>query len=101
MMQTSFSDDEIKAIFNRLARCLASQALPMYKDAPAVHYRHPSACEFMLMHKKGHTYAFKHHETKNYIYLTGNRINLGDGISPFQKHEFVKDLSDLYKLGVR
>lgn len=51
------------------------------------------ASEFMLVSierfpEGGKRTAFKHWETRNYLWLEKGKIRLGDGTSPFQKHEF-------------
>lgn len=50
------------------------------------------ASDFVLMSMErvpgGKRSAFRHYETHNYLWLEAGKVVLGDGISPFQRHEF-------------
>lgn len=79
----SFTRTEVEAAFNKLASALENTKLP-YGDTE----RHAKAHEFMFMHEEDGSLCFKHSISRNYIALIDGTIQLGDGQSPFQGHDF-------------
>lgn len=77
--------NEVTKAFERLELVLWSNHLPDGNNGQ----RLASAKEFMYMGHNGAEVAFKHIETRNYLWLTrDNNLILGDGVSAFEKHDF-------------
>lgn len=85
----SFTRTEVESAFERLASALKNIKLPCGDTE-----RYAKPHEFMFMYEQDGGLCFKHSISRNYIVLIGNTIQLGDGESPFQGHDFPPGLDD-------
>ena len=79
-----FSDEEVARAFGALEEAL--EVTPLATSAGTT--RIARAGEFMLMHEKGGSFAFKHRDTRNYVVLHGNRLEVPARNAPFHRGEF-------------
>jgi hypothetical protein len=89
MSNVEITPRRLTVAFMVLEKVLMNRALP---DGHG-DYVKCVASDFMLMSMErlpggGKRTAFKHYETRNYVWLEKGRLVLGDGTSPFQRHEF-------------
>lgn len=89
MKNVEITKSRLVRAFVALEHALANRALP---DGHGDFVK-CCASDFMLMSMErlpggGKRTAFKHYETRNYLWLEKGTVVLGDGTSPFQRHEF-------------
>jgi len=80
----ALSDDEVARAFAALEIALA--ATPLRTSAGGT--RIARAREFMLMHERGGSYSFKHRDSRNYVVLHGDRLEVPVRDAPFHRGEF-------------
>lgn len=90
MSNIEVTNRRIHQAFRALTKALETTPLPSGQPGDFIKGK-PE--EFMLMGIErlptgGKRSAFKHAETRNYLWLEKGQIRLGDGVSPFQRHEF-------------
>jgi len=82
-MTVALTKTDTDTAFKMLASALRRTPLP-YGDQ----HRYADADEFMFMYEDDFGMCFKHCLSRNYIALVDGTIQLGDGESPFQGHDF-------------